>query len=206
MDPNLILKAQFGDKILTESERSKIETARTEVVKDMHSLVHKIAQKYRYRAVYVTYEELYQEGMCGVLIAIEKYKVDFNVKFSTYAVWWIRQRMQRIMLVKNQPVIRCKNPKGQNVKFEAFFEKDLAERTSSKNLELEMLLESALKCLPGREREIIRLRFYKQLTLREIAISLKISRERVRQIEMRALKRLFKFFGEKGCKHYEDFQ
>lgn len=50
-------------------------------------LVSKIASKYSY---YSNFEDLRQVGMIGLLKALEKYEVNSNTKFSTYAVFWIR--------------------------------------------------------------------------------------------------------------------
>ena len=50
-------------------------------------LVSKIAGKYSY---YSSFEDLKQVGMIGLLKALEKYEINSNTKFSTYAVFWIR--------------------------------------------------------------------------------------------------------------------
>lgn len=61
---------------------------------------------------------------------------------------------------------------------------------------------AALNHLPDREREIIRMRFgiggFKPMSLEEIGKILKISRERVRQLEIKALKRLKGIFVRYG--------
>lgn len=50
-------------------------------------LVCSIANRYRY---YADFEDLKQEGMKGLLKAVEKYVPNPNTKFSTYASFWIR--------------------------------------------------------------------------------------------------------------------
>ncbi|MEX1051809.1 MAG: sigma-70 family RNA polymerase sigma factor [Patescibacteria group bacterium] len=61
----------------------------------------------------------------------------------------------------------------------------------------EELIEELLDCLPKREREVIQLRYgflgMEKMTLVEVAEHLEISRERVRQLEMNAVKRLRNF-------------
>ncbi|MBD3239684.1 MAG: sigma-70 family RNA polymerase sigma factor [Chitinivibrionales bacterium] len=52
-----------------------------------------IARRYRGRGL--SYLELINEGNVGMLKAAKRYKTDMNVKFISYAVWWIRQSIQK---------------------------------------------------------------------------------------------------------------
>jgi RNA polymerase sigma factor (sigma-70 family) len=54
-------------------------------------LVHSLAQRYRRRGV--PYEDLVQEGTVGLVRAVEKFDHRRGLKFSTYAVWWIRRSL-----------------------------------------------------------------------------------------------------------------
>jgi RNA polymerase primary sigma factor len=45
----------------------------------------------RYRNAHVLFLDLINEGNIGLIQAAKKYDADKNVKFITYAVWWIRQ-------------------------------------------------------------------------------------------------------------------
>src|SRR5437870_1931454 len=45
----------------------------------------------RYRNAHVLFLDLINEGNIGLIHAAKKYDPDKNVKFITYAVWWIRQ-------------------------------------------------------------------------------------------------------------------
>jgi RNA polymerase sigma-32 factor len=51
-------------------------------------LVVKIAMEYR--SAFTNALDLIQEGNLGLLRAVDKYDVDKNVKFSSYAAWWVR--------------------------------------------------------------------------------------------------------------------
>ena len=39
------------------------------------------------------FDDLFQEGVLGLITAIERYKVKKGYRFSTYAWWWVRQRI-----------------------------------------------------------------------------------------------------------------
>ena len=49
----------------------------------------------RYQGIGVPISDLVQEGNIGLLRAVERYDYRKGYKFSTYAVWWIRQAISR---------------------------------------------------------------------------------------------------------------
>lgn len=62
---------------------------------ELHNLrfVIKITKSFLNRGL--SSEDLIQEGGKGLIKAIEKFDVDQGYRFSTYAVWWIKQTTQR---------------------------------------------------------------------------------------------------------------
>jgi len=69
------------------------EVAKT--VKENIKLVHWVANKYKNRGL--AHEDLVQEGAIGLMTAAQKFDPERGVKFSTYAVWWIRQGINRAL-------------------------------------------------------------------------------------------------------------
>jgi RNA polymerase sigma factor (sigma-70 family) len=58
-------------------------------------LVVHIAQKFSRVKGTMGFEDLVQEGLCGLATAIEGFDAERGYKFSTYAYWWIRQAIAR---------------------------------------------------------------------------------------------------------------
>lgn len=51
----------------------------------------------RYKGHNVPLEDLIQEGNIGLMKAVEKFDYHKGFKFSTYAIWWIRQAVMRAL-------------------------------------------------------------------------------------------------------------
>ena len=77
----MILRAQNGDV-----------WARNQVIEKNIPLIKKIAAKSIQKSA-LSDSDLIQEGIFGIVTAIEKFDVSLGFKFSTYASWWIKQAM-----------------------------------------------------------------------------------------------------------------
>ncbi|MBE6377820.1 MAG: sigma-70 family RNA polymerase sigma factor [Lentisphaerae bacterium] len=65
-------------------------------------LVVSIAQKYRNKGV--AFNDLIQEGNLGLMRALERFDFKLGYKFSTYASWWIRHNIFRIIAEQSRVI------------------------------------------------------------------------------------------------------
>jgi RNA polymerase primary sigma factor len=200
----------------------------------------------------MTYLDLFQEGVLGLLRAVEKYDPSRNVRFATYATWWIWQQLGRSVdtygpLIRtpvhwSQMRRRMRREEDQHLsdddgdaadggeglqmdpqRLEAIAQgfqyistdaplgdeddrsvgslltdDDPAPEDQVGHAALREQLDAILADLPQREQLIVRQRFGlgddQTRTLEEIGEQLGVSRERIRQLEARALNLL-----KSGC-------
>lgn len=237
---------QLQDEIL------KGEAARERFIEANTRLVVNVAK--RYRNYGLPFQDLIQAGNIGLIRAVDKFDYEMGNRFSTYAMWWVRQAIKRTLTQQGYTIrlpyyLRSRlrqvaqtrqrlekqigrRPTIQEIA-EALGETDvqqlrrlvqISQRTVSLNTpvgdegdsELLHLLEDEVTpsppetvqsqlmhedltavmndALTDREIDILSRRFglndHKRHTLQELADDLGISRERVRQIERKALRKL----------------
>ena len=82
------------DKLFEEMSNGS-EDARKELIERHIRLVASIALKFRQTNVQM--EDIMAEGIQGLVVALDKFDHTRGIKLSTYAAWWIRQRIQRLI-------------------------------------------------------------------------------------------------------------
>lgn len=86
--------------IWKQSLRGAADNAKDHIVRHNLRLVMKIAWFYsrgRENNPLTGYDDLVQQGMFGLIDAVEKYDITTGHRFSTYATWWIRQSITRYL-------------------------------------------------------------------------------------------------------------
>ena len=78
------------------------EASRRKLIEANLRLVVKIARAYL--AHDISLMDLVQEGNIGLMRAVEKYDHEKQVRFSTYAAWWIRQSISRYLSDKRRTI------------------------------------------------------------------------------------------------------
>jgi RNA polymerase primary sigma factor len=260
------LKAYFGQikkaKLLTFEEELDLsrriqagdEAARSLLIESNLRLVVRIAKNYLTPEISIL--DLIQEGNIGLMKAVSKYDFRKQVRFSTYASWWIKQSIVRSLSNKKRIIrlphrqeekLRKINKVYNNLSQALMREPSLVEiaeeiglheeevaailNSSSSVASLDATLsvdsgslhdviednsynpdnelmkktlrEDTVRFLGGlqeKERQILLYRFAfvsgKRYTLKKIGDEMGISPETVRQIELRALKKLKGFSDE----------
>lgn len=106
---NTYSKTGYSQELLSEAETielfKKIQAgdlkARDEFILRNAKLVNSIAtakvQSTGFKFGSLTLEDLIQEGMMGLIKAVDKFDLSVGTKFSTYATWWINRAIEQLM-------------------------------------------------------------------------------------------------------------
>ncbi len=86
-----LLTAEQEVEYAREAQRGD-EGSKLRIVESNLRLVVKIAARYRWRGL--SFGDLIEEGNLGLLRAVEKFDPERGFRFSTYASWWIRQKIE----------------------------------------------------------------------------------------------------------------
>ena len=202
-------------------------------------LVFNLALKWRFSGEPL--DDLIQEGNLGLLKAVERYDWRRGFKFSTYAIWWIRQHISRHIADKCRTVrlpvhmyeklnrveresqalevVMGRPPSLEEIAARVDMPPEkvvdllrIAPEPESIDVtciddrividvneqfpdhELRVSINRLLGTLTPKEEEILRMRFgmgeQDAMTLEDIGAHFKVTRERIRQIEAKAIKKL----------------
>ncbi len=238
---------------LVRAAQSNHPGARARLVESFMPLIGSVARIYSYSPT-VDRSELMQEGVVGMLRALERYDPDLGPPFWAYASWWVRQAMQQVVSELSRPVVlsdralrqlaRVREARRSFARVHAR-EPSVRELAAASELTLEQLdrlsvaerpyrglqepideatggggatfgdtladpkaeeayeelwiqvgaaeVPRLLEQLSDRERGVVEGRYgllSRELTLRELAETMGISAERVRQIEQTALEKM----------------
>lgn len=195
------------------------------VVEENKGLVYKVASEFHADSEY--FQELVQIGYIALIEAYKRFNIGFGYKFSTYAVYYIRGYIMKFMRKFTYArMIRIPDHAFSDIKKLQEYSRtvysfetpvrdkealtlgdtliaddimDDRERIAS----MQKILEDLYKVLNLKEKIILEMRYFEDMTLNEIGKILGVTKERVRQIENKALAKMQKQAIKKYGKDYK---
>ncbi len=92
------------ERRLVQAAKDGDRQAREQLVEAFLPLIAGAARVYRSSGA-ITRTELMQEGVVGLLRALERYDPALEVPFWGYATWWVRQAMQQLIAELTRPMV-----------------------------------------------------------------------------------------------------
>lgn len=128
------------EQSLTETGRILVilKEIKTQIAYDHVRLVISIAKNLKYGNVETS--DLLQEGMIGLIKAVERFQLDRGYQFSTYATWWVHQGLNRVISSQSGSMIPIPTHLQRKVHLIQSTSKEL-----SKKLNREPLIEEIAK-------------------------------------------------------------
>jgi len=145
------------------------------------SIIEHIANKYQINTV--SKEDLIQEGFLGLMEAEKKYDPNQGTEFGTYAYYWIKKYM--LAAIKKEIEHSKKTNSIEDVSVA-----EIKDEEEKENVLIEEAKSEDLKVLDEIEQKVYKLIFVEQKTLLDVAETINLSREKVRQIKQKIIRKL----------------
>lgn len=158
-----------------------------------------------YQGLGLSYSDLIAEGNCGLMKAIDRFDYEKGYKTISYSVWWIKQAILEALKERTgiegeslpqdyekQNSLNDDEYTVDNIVKDEYI--DYSTVDDVKTDELKSIIIDLIDCLTEREKYVISeyfgLESKKCLTLEDIGSNIGLTKERVRQIKEKALKKL----------------
>lgn len=96
-----LLTAETEKELARQVEQGD-KAARNKMIESNLRLVVKIAKRYLNRGL--PFLDLIEEGNLGLMKAVERFSLEKECRFSTYATWWIRQSIERALVNQSRTI------------------------------------------------------------------------------------------------------
>ena len=175
------------EKLYDESVATK-----NQIISANLRLVVSIAKRYVGPAA--DFFELVSDGNMSLIRAVEKFDVSRGNRFSTYASWAIMKNFARTIPDVLRHRDRFRTSHAETFSAAEDDRTDQYEQESAQ-IQRESQVEGILRRLDERERQIVTSRFgltrgQEPLTLKQVGAAMGVTKERVRQIQCRAMGKL----------------
>lgn len=183
-------------RLATEMEQllDRIAAVKNHLIRSNLRLVVSIAK--RHVKAGVNFFELVSDGNMSLMRAVEKFDYSRGNKFSTYASWAIMKNFARSVPAENTRLDRFRTGE-EDIFVQSADHRSAALGDERRNREQRMAIIQLMEELNGREQKVISCRFGLEQnaepeTLEQVGVRLGVTKERVRQIEVRSLEKLRK--------------
>jgi RNA polymerase sporulation-specific sigma factor len=186
------LKEESGKKFLDPIEENELwkktglgdEKSREKLILTYRPMVYWLAKKFH--VPYSSYPDLIQEGMVGLIAAVDNFEPARSNKFITYAYYKIKGRMANFLQ-------RSEARAPMTVDDEYF------ERSDSFDADLDIIewrvsLGEGLDKLPAREKDILRSLVMEGRDIREVACDYGVGVSHIYRLQRRAVDKLKNLF------------
>ena len=95
---NPVLPATEQLTLVKKWQNNSNKPALDQLILSNMKIISKEASKIKSRNYYISYEDLMQEGIAGMLKAADMFDTTQDVTFLTYAMWWIKANMKRYVM------------------------------------------------------------------------------------------------------------
>jgi RNA polymerase sigma factor (sigma-70 family) len=155
------------------------------IITENSGLVKSISSKYCHYGV--GFDDLYQEGVIGIMEAAERFDETKGAKFSTYATYYIKGSiLDYLKKEKSINIIDLDIYENENIEFYSIGNESARKKEDDD--------EKNVLVIPGDfpepEKAVLKMSLVEGRTFKEIALVLGISREKVRQLKQKGLRRL----------------
>ena len=184
-------RARTTDLTKIEKQQAAIKAVRDLLIECNQRLVHNLATKHLQPGQNL--DELKSDANVSVMRAVEKFDYSRGNKFSTYATWAIMKNFARSIPDENTRKQRYMTGTDELFDSKADVRTDEQEILAAADQARERV-NRLLQYLDARTREVIKMRTgidgSQEMTLEQIGQHFGITKERVRQINVRGMKQL----------------
>lgn len=170
---------------------SLIDDVKQRIIRANLRLVVSIAK--RHVGWSANFYEIVSDGNVSLMRAVEKFDYARGCKFSTYATWAVVKNYARSIPEEHYQCSRFVT--GQEELLEAAADRRAAEASDADRQQVRSMIKSGLSALTERERDILNHHYGLgegglAMTLEQLGKRFGVTKERIRQIEQRAMARL----------------
>ncbi len=178
-----------------ETLQADIDETKNKLILANQALVVSIAKRHLNNSL--TLDELFSEGLVPLMKSVEKFDYTRGFKFSTYASWAIMKHFARIVPLAGQHQHELLSPEDMDA-----LQPGVSEVDEHEAYRRSMAVQGALEHLTDRERHVLENRFgldraEEPLSLSQLGTRLGVTKERIRQIESKAMEKLHAILKEK---------